>query len=227
TGYQPIKGWRIAYSLDLGFFEIDREVRKNTLAALDVFRDLGCTVEEVDLGWTRAALDIAVAHLYHIFGITIWRLAEKHGRVMTPYARYFARQGNKSTPEDFLKTMEVAAEMYSTFGPMMEKHDVFICPTVALPAVKADFDHSQDTLMINGKKAALPPYLGWCMTTPFNTLSRCPVLAVPSGHAKNGVPTGMQIVGRTYSDADVFRAAAAYEAAVGGWYRDTAHRPKL
>jgi amidase len=53
------------------------------------------------------------------------------------------------------------------------------------------------------------------------------VLAVPSGHAKNGVPTGIQIVGRTYSDADVFQAATAYEAAVGGWYRDAAHRPKL
>jgi len=54
-----------------------------------------------------------------------------------------------------------------------------------------------------------------------------PVLAVPSGHAKNGVPTGIQIVGKTYCDADVFQAAMAYEAAVGGWYRDTAHRPKL
>ena len=65
------------------------------------------------------------------------------------------------------------------------------------------------------------------MTTPFNTMSRCPVLSVPTGRAANGVPTGMQIVGRTYSDADVFRAGMAYEKAVGGWYGDGAKRPKL
>jgi amidase len=117
--------------------------------------------------------------------------------------------------------------MYETFGPMMENYDVFICPTLALPAVKADFLSGPETVTINGKVSPYPPVLAWCMTTPFNTLSRCPVLAVPSGHAKNGVPTGIQIVGRTYEDATVFQAAAAYEKAAGGWYRDDAHRPKL
>jgi len=65
------------------------------------------------------------------------------------------------------------------------------------------------------------------MTTPFNTMSRCPVISMPSGQAKNGVPTGIQIVGRTYSDADVFQAAMAFETAQGPWYRDGGARPKL
>ena len=69
--------------------------------------------------------------------------------------------------------------------------------------------------------------LGWVMTTPFNTMSRCPVLTVPSGRAGNGVPTGIQIVGRTYRDQDVFRAAAAYEKAAGPWFAEPAGRPKL
>ena len=47
------------------------------------------------------------------------------------------------------------------------------------------------------------------------------------GHAKNGVPTGIQIVGRTYCDADVFQAAMAYETAQGQWFRDATTRPKL
>ena len=51
--YKPIKGWKIAFSMDLGIFEVDPEVQKNTLAALDVFRSLGATVEEVDLGWPK------------------------------------------------------------------------------------------------------------------------------------------------------------------------------
>jgi Asp-tRNA(Asn)/Glu-tRNA(Gln) amidotransferase A subunit family amidase len=49
------------------------------------------------------------------------------------------------------------------------------------------------------------------MTIPFNICSRCPVMSVPSGRAHTGVPTGVQIVGRTYDDVSVFRAAAALE----------------
>jgi amidase len=77
--------------------------------------------------------------------------------------------------------------------------------------------------VINGVE--VNPSLGWVMTTPFNMLSRCPVLSIPSGRAGNGVPTGIQIVGRTYCDADVFRAALAYETAQGAWYQDVRSRP--
>lgn len=227
TSYKPIKGWRIAYSLDLGFYEVDKEVIANTKAALDVFRSLGATVEEVDLGWTIDVFKGAVAHLDHLFGASIAKALKKHGKLLTTYARQFAKQSAKSKPADFLRAMEVAAQAYQSFGPMLEKYDVFICPTTALPAVRADFDPSADDLRINGKKQDIAPVIAWCMTPPFNMLSRCPVLSVPSGHAKNGVPTGIQIVGRSYSDADVFRAGMAYETAVGGWYRTSATRPKV
>lgn len=227
TSYKPIKGWRIAYSLDLGFYEVDKEVIANTKAALDVFRALGATVEEVDLGWTIDVFKGAVAHLDHLFGASIAKALKKHGKLLTTYARQFAKQSAKSKPADFLRAMEVAAQAYQSFGPMLEKYDVFICPTTALPAVRADFDPSADDLRINGKKQDIAPVIAWCMTPPFNMLSRCPVLSVPSGHAKNGVPTGIQIVGRSYSDADVFRAGMAYETAVGGWYRTSATRPKV
>ena len=227
SDYKPIKGWRIAYSMDLTCFEVDKEVVANTKAALDVFRSLGATVHEVDLKWGRAAIDTGMNHLNHLFGVYLAKMAKKHRREMTAYALDFAKMAKKSTAEDFLGAMEGAAKMYETFGPMMEKHDVFICPTLALPAVKADFMETKEELRINGKVSKLPAVLGWCMTTPFNTLSRCPVLSVPSGHAKNGVPTGIQIVGRTYCDADVFRAAMAFETAVGGWYRNARTRPSV
>jgi amidase len=227
TQYKPIKGWRIAYSLDLSCFEVDKEVVANTLAALKVFKSLGATVTEVDLKWGPAALQTGLDHLDHLFGTYLNEMARKHAKIMTFYALDFAKAARKSTAAKFLSAMEGAAKMYATFGPIMEEHDVFICPTLALPAVKADFLSKSELVRINGKTSKLNPVLAWCMTTPFNTLSRCPVLAVPSGHAKNGVPTGIQIVGRTYSDADVFQAAIAYETAVGGWYRNARHRPKL
>lgn len=222
---KPIKGWKIACSMDLGIYEVDPDVRRNTEAALDVFRALGATVEEVDLGWTPDILDAGMAYLRHLFGAYISQLLKDHADDMTSYARQFAEDGRKSKAVDFLHSLEVAAGMYRTLGPILERHDVLICPTNALPAVPADFDQSKDTVRINGK--VVNPFLGWVMTLPFNMLSRCPVLAVPSGHAANGVPTGIQIVGRTYCDADVFRAGLAYEAALGGWFTDRASRPKV
>ena len=226
TAYKPIKGWKIAFSMDLGFFEVDREVQKNTLAALEVFRSLGATVETVDLGWTEEVLEAGMDYLRHLFGASLSRLLKKHGKQMTSYARQFAQQGQKSKAVDFVRTLDVANRMYSTLGPMLEKYNVLVCPTTALAAVPADFDQSKDSVKINGKTIS-NPFLGWVMTTPFNTMSRCPVISVPSGHARNGVPTGIQIVGRTYCDGDVFQAAMAYETAQGQWFKTAASRPSL
>jgi Asp-tRNA(Asn)/Glu-tRNA(Gln) amidotransferase A subunit family amidase len=226
TAYKPIKGWKIAYSLDLGFFAVDKDVIANTKKALSVFRSLGATVEEVDLGWGPEVLKAGMEHLNHLFGTVMVRYARKHRKIMTKYAVRFAREAGRTTALKFLSTLETAAKMYDSFGPLMEQYDVFICPTNAVPAVKADYDTAEG-FRVNGKVSDLHPMLGWCMTTPFNTLSRCPVLSVPTGRATNGVPTGMQIVGRTYSDADVFRTGLAYETAIGGWYTNSRRRPDL
>ncbi len=225
TKYKPIKNWKIAFSMDLGLFEVDREVQKNTRAALDVFRSLGATVEEVDLAWPKNALEMGMAYLNHLFGASLARLLEEHADELCTYTRKFAEDGQASKATEFVATLDTAAQMYSTLGPLLEDYDVFICPTNALAAVPADHDQSKDEVKINGK--AVNPSLGWVMTTPFNMLSRCPVISVPTGHAKNRVPTGMQIVGRTYCDEDVIRAAMAYEKAVGGWYGAPSDRPKI
>jgi amidase len=227
ASYKPIKGWKIAYSLDLDCWEVDSEVVANTKRALEVFKSLGATVEEVKLGWGRLALDTACKHLWHLFGGQLSQYVKKHRKQMTEYAIELGDFGKKSTIHDFLEAMEGANKLYATFGPLMEQYDIFICPTTALPAVKADFQLSRDKIRVNGKLTKLPTDLAWVMTPLFNTLSRCPVLAVPSGHASNGVPTGIQIVGGSYRDADVFQAGMAYEAALGGWYNSAEKRPKL
>ncbi|TGV54989.1 amidase [bacterium M00.F.Ca.ET.141.01.1.1] len=223
--YQPIKGWKIAFSMDLGSFEVDADVRGNMLAACDVFRSLGATVEEVDLGWDDGVLKAGMAYLEHLFGASLSQLLAEHGSDMTSYARRFAQDGQKSKATDFVATLDVAARMYQTLGPLLETYNVLICPTNALPAVPAEFDQTTGTVEINGRE--VNPSLGWVMTTPFNMMSRCPVLSMPSGRAASGVPTGFQIVGRTYSDADVFRAAMAYETAQGQWYTSAGTRPSL
>lgn len=225
TTYKPIKGWKIAYSLDLGMFEVDPEVARNTLQAVEVFRSLGAEVTEVKIPWGPEVFSACMDYLAHIFGAYVGSLLDEHGHLMTSYVRHLAELGLKSTSSDYVRALEVIAKSYAPMGAVLAKHKVLICPTLALPAPKADFDSTKDEIRINGK--VVDPFLGWAMTAPFNMLSRLPVLAVPSGRAANGVPTGIQIVGRSYSDADVFRAGMAYETALGGWFDQPAKRPTL
>ena len=64
------------------------------------------------------------------------------------------------------------------------------------------------------------------MTLPFNIASRCPVMSVLSGLSRDGVPTGLSIVGKTHDDVTVFRVAAALEERQA-WCTDPANRPQL
>jgi amidase len=80
----------------------------------------------------------------------------------------------------------------------------------------ADQDMLDQNFMIDGRKT--DPEYGWILTHHFNMLHNCPVMSVPSGRSASGVPTGIQLVGSTFDDLTVFRAATAYEHAVGGWF---------
>lgn len=219
-----IKGWKIAYSIDLGHIPVDPEVRKNTLEAVETFRSLGCTVEEVDIGWDTRAKKAAWVHLSALFGAWIGQLLPEHADKMTDYALEFARRAETVTLKDFLDGMAIEGEMYESLGRILQRYNLLLCPTLAVPSVRTDIDFADENFQVNG--VTIDPYLDWCMTYPFNSMSRCPVMSVPSGFASNGVPTGLQIVGRTFDDVSVFRAAAAFEKA-RPWLDVPARRPKL
>ena len=98
---------------------------------------------------------------------------------------------------------------------------MLLCPTLAVAATGAEHGGDDTDFTINGKP--VDAMLQWAMTYPFNLVSQCPVASVPSGFVSTGAPSGLQIVGRTYDDLMVFRAAAAFEAARP--WRDT--RPQV
>ena len=222
--YKPVKGMKIALSMDLGYCAVDGDVRKNTLAAAEKLRDAGATVEEVDLGWSWSALTAAMNYLGHLFGNVIGDALRRHRHEMMFYSIALGEAGARTTASDFLESLKIAGEMYDTLGPILEKHDALVCPTTALSAVPADHDWRTGPVEVDGTE--VDPLLGWVMTYPFNVMSRCPVLSVPSGLDRNGVPTGLQIVGRTYDDPTVFRVGAAVEAA-DPWYATPSRRPAL
>ena len=222
-----IAGMKIAYSVDLGYVPVEPAVARNMRKAIEVFRKLGAKVEEVDLGWTEEVEKNGLHwyNLMHFGRQTIWHLKDsKH--LMTDYAVKFAEVAAKATgADDAHRPWEQAHRMYQTLGPVLARNDLFICPTNNAPSVKADHNPWDEAFTVAGKR--VDPEYGWVMTHQFNMLHNCPVLSVPSGHAETGVPTGIQLVGRTWDDVKVFRAALAYEMAVGGWYATKKARPRL
>lgn len=224
-GPKDLRGWRVAYSIDFGFYEIDDAVRENTLAALDLLRQLGAHVEEVNLGWTKDQVRASDDHLFHLAGASVARLLPEHRDQLCDYSIAFAEASQKTTAEDFLRADETAVAMYRSFGKMMQNYDIFVCPTLSVPAPPATSSQVNNRVILNGAEAKMHPY-EWEMTLLFNMLSRCPVINAPSGFAPNGVPTGIQIVGRPYWDETVFDIAMTYEQA-NNWFKNTANRPDL
>ena len=135
--------------------------------------------------------------------------AERQLDVLTPYARDFAERGLTVPPQEFYRALEMAGRVQQDMERVMSSCDVCICPTNAIPAVPADFDHSQDELVINGR--SVQPMLGWVMTVPFNMASNHPVISLPNGRAQNGVPIGAQLVGQPFGDAALLNIAHRLE----------------
>ena len=219
-----IRGLKVAVSPNLGYFEVDREVAVNFSSAVEVFREQGCIVETVELPWSSATLAAFLDHACGGFATWILPFIGRWRYELSDYVLDIVHRGENITMSELYRGYQIAIEMYSSLGPLLEKFDVLLCPTTALPAVRADFSFAKEGLEINGK--SVEPYMGWCMTYPFNMLGVLPVASVPSGFASNGVPTGLQIVGRSFDDITVFQAAAAYERA-RPWLSTSASRPHL
>ena len=242
--FENIKNWKIAYSMDLGFFEIDRELQKNTLDILKKFKSLGAKVEEVKLNWNKKELEDTCYNYYaHLFANFIAELIPEHSEKLTDYAKDVGMTSeiiNKAILDkkkinhptmgiDLGMTLyecnKVAGKMFEEFGPIIDKYDAFICPTLSIPAVKADMDLFRDKVLVNGKEISSPD-LGWTLCYPFNMLNRLPVLSIPSGLASNGVPTGVQIVGKPFEDIGVFQAGYNIEQ-LEPWFKSNKFKPNL
>ncbi len=212
-----IRGWRVGYSLDLGFQPLEEDVRRATLAALDLFRAAGAEVHEVELSWSgRLCMKTAMIHYATLMTAQMKRDygSPEQRPQLTSYIGHFLDISGEVSGADVLAEVEQANRMYADVARVHEACDVLVVPTVATTRIAADFDYSRDGIRIDGRR--VDPILGWVLTYPFNTLGRCPVLNLPVGHADNGVPVGVQIIGRPYEDADVFAVGAAVERVAGG-----------
>ena len=214
AGHGSLAGTRVALCLNLGDFPLDPEIEVNTRAAAAALAAAGATVTEVTLPWTRREIfDAALCHFAAIMSEGIEPLLARADE-LTGYVRAFVAQCAPFKGH-FESGLELEGKLYAPLGDLFEDHDILLCPTLGTRGIAVGDDYVDTKLVVGGE--SLDWYMEGLLTLPFNLFSRCPVLSVPSGFADNGVPTGVQVVGRRYRDESVFQIAYALEAAGMGF----------
>lgn len=208
---KPIDGWRVAICVNLGAWDVDEEVAANTRAVGHALEEAGATVEEVELPWTMDQVKAAARrHFGMIAGAEIAEHVAAYPDDVSDYVEAWATEARTTLAEPgaFLHGLEAEQAMWEPLGELFRRCRAVIAPTWAVTGIPAGDSFLGQLTPDGGPNDRQYSVM---MTTPFNILSPCPVLAAPSGVASNGVPTGVQVVGRTYSDVDVFRIGAALE----------------
>lgn len=209
TSSTGIDGMRIAVCTALGDWQVDPQIVANTAAVAEVLRRTGAHVVDVTLPWTTDRIwQAGRAHFAAIFGPGIGEVEARRPDLLNDYTRAFVAT---MKPElTFYQGLVEESALWEPLGRLFEDVDVLLCPTIASTGLLAGNSYVDEQVEINGQPVV--HHIMAMMTLPFNLFSRCPVLSVPSGLAANGVPTGVQIVGRTYEDISVFQVGAALEA---------------
>jgi aspartyl-tRNA(Asn)/glutamyl-tRNA(Gln) amidotransferase subunit A len=201
-----IKGLKVAYSPDWGYAPVDPEVRRVVGEAVKVFeRDLGCIVEEAHPGfedpygafWAIVAMETDLRGMREIVA--------KHGHHMTPHLVDFIMR--PWTAEDFTSALMTRKAVVNKMWRFMRKYDLLLTPTLAVPPFAV---HIQGPEKIDGQ--IVHPFRWLNFTFPLNFTGQ-PAASVPAGFTKDGLPVGLQIIGRHLDDPTVLRAAAAFESA--------------
>lgn len=208
---EGVEGMRVALVAQPGDWPMDEDVLANTLAAAEVLREAGALVEEAELAVTMDELERAAnIHYGSLFAAEILAEAEAHGELLTPYAIRMAEEARAALGEaSFAEGLMMESAITGKIGAILADHELLLMSTMAARGLVAGDDYVGHGITVGGRE--LERGFGAFLTPFFNVASRCPVLNVPSGFADNGVPTGLQIVGRPYEDVSVFRAGAAYE----------------
>jgi aspartyl-tRNA(Asn)/glutamyl-tRNA(Gln) amidotransferase subunit A len=203
--HEGIKGRRIAYSPDLGHARVDPDVAELVDAAVQRFTDLGATVEHVVTPWAAPGPELIrffwSAHLTRLKPqLEAWEAQMDPGLVACIKASTNVSVADYQTARE--RKMSYVADIHRWF----EDWDFLLTPAVsvaAFPAEKLMPDHwpSHDW-----------DWVSWAeFSYPFN-MSWNPAASVPCGFTADGLPVGLQIVGKRFDDLGVLQASAAFEA---------------
>jgi aspartyl-tRNA(Asn)/glutamyl-tRNA(Gln) amidotransferase subunit A len=197
-----VKGWKIAFSPDLGYAKVDPEIAAAVAAAAKQFEQLGAHVEQVGRIFDsprEALLTLWGAGAARIVaGIPADKLAQ-----CDPGFIAVCEDGAKIGAVDYLGADLVRNALGRTMGAFHEKYDLLLTPMTPVPALPVGEDLSDPVSETH--------WVDWSpFSYPFN-MTRQPAASIPCGLTSGGLPIGLQIVGKLHDDARVLRAARAFE----------------
>lgn len=217
---QSIRGRKIAYAPHFGDFPLDPEVKRIVTEAVNAFEEAGAIVEEVDLdfGYSHEELGTLWQEEISVLQQLLVGQLRRAGvdllsrpDLLPPDLVANIERGGKISAVAYrqgdLKRIAVHNELQRLFST----YDWIACPTLAVPPVLNRTDgNTVGPSEVDGER--VDPLIGWCLTYPINFTGH-PACSLPAGLTREGLPVGMQLVGRWYEDGLLFAASAAYEKA--------------
>jgi len=202
-----VKGLRIAWSLDLGYATIARQVRDVCEEAVKKFSEMGAEIEEASPDYENletsftTIVNTELGAMLSSFG-PLDELKDK----LHPFLMARVAPIQNLTAFDYLRATFTRQELSVKVGKFFEPYDLLLTPTLGLPAWQIGLPTGY-VEEVDGKPVSP---MGYQLNFPFNITGQ-PAASIPVGWTEDGLPVGLQIVGKHYGEATVFRAAAALE----------------
>jgi len=210
---RDFKGVRIAWSNDLGELPVDPRVTQALESQRHVFDDLGCIVEEGQPNFSNADDIFKTWRAWH-FELNFAELVKTKRELLKDTVIWNIEQGQKLTGPQLGRVEVQRTELYQRVRTFMETHEFMICPVNQVPP----FDLNQRWVeKIDGVK--MDTYIDWMKSCYYITVTGLPAISVPCGFTPEGLPVGMQIVGRHNDDFGVLQLAHAFEKATKVWQK--------
>jgi aspartyl-tRNA(Asn)/glutamyl-tRNA(Gln) amidotransferase subunit A len=199
-----IRGLRMAWSADLGFAVVDPQVKQITAAAASTFSELGCRVDEINPGFDNPG-----EFFQYFFYVNIGTMLQDYPgyeRQIDPQLLANLAEVQGVSGQDYARAILRRGAIFEKIRRLFVTYDVLLCPTVAVPPFAVGLE---GPTQIAGRAV---DRRAWIAMTPLFNLTGQPAATVPCGFTDEGLPIGLQIVGRRFDEATVLRASAAFEA---------------
>jgi amidase len=205
---QPRPPKRIGFSANLGLRSVDPEVAALCDAAVRRFAGAGCAVEGAVPDFS-GAIDIFQVLRALLFADVRGDLLPSERSRINPDIVWNIEKGLALTAAEIIRAKRDRNALFHRVARFFDDHDLLVCPTVAVPPFSVEQRFPTE---IAGEK--LTTYIDWMFLTFVITLTGCPAISLPCGLTRDGMPVGIQLVGRPHGDAELLGFARLFEQAL-------------
>jgi len=198
---------RVAWCLDLGGLPLDRRVRRVLESQRQTFERLGCGVENAcpDFrGVDDFFMTLRAWASWNVYGA----LLAEHRAQMKPEAIWEIERGSRISGEEVAQALIKQGQLLERIWRFQKRYEFMVCAVNQVPP----FDAS-DTWPRSIEGVAMENYVAWMKSAYWISTTCRPAISVPAGFTDDGLPVGIQIVGRYRDDLNVLKLAHAFEQA--------------